>query len=237
MNLKVASYNISCKVLSEQLLSWADKENIDILLLQEIEEEDTSAAIAVAEVQQFHYAYAVAREVVAGRTHGLAVLSKYPILNGEAFELPRFDLKINSRRRIAQLVEVAVQGVTVQLANVHLDSRLNIDQRILQLQPALQKLNESPQSKQILAGDFNTVPFQFWQNLIPIYFKNQYKILNEYIATQQFTTLPSLPYTFRPNSLRWLLDAIYIKGANLNSIQTAPIDFSDHTPVIAEILL
>src|SRR5690606_12364321 len=133
----------------------------DLYLIQEIEDhvpveprpraEELAAALGLAVV------YTPAR-ALGGRgagSHGLAVLSRWPIVDHAIVKLPYFDLPWSARPRIALGVLVDVAGTPVQVWNVHLDTRLAVESRLTQARPVFERARALP-GLAIVGGDFNT---------------------------------------------------------------------------------
>ncbi len=169
--MRIVTYNIACQALSVQLLEIIDSFSADIILLQEIEEYEVGLTKACAADFGFIFVYEPSRSFKSG-SHGLAILSKWPIIKIRAITLPYINLHINSRSRIALVSEIQTPHGLLTVSNVHLDTRLNIVDRIKQLQPVV----VASRNPAILGGDFNTVPIQFYKNLVPIGLLNQKNI-------------------------------------------------------------
>jgi endonuclease/exonuclease/phosphatase family metal-dependent hydrolase len=60
-----------------------------------------------------------------------------------------------------------VGGEAVRVWNVHLDTRINPQERITQLEPVLAEVREHDEAT-VVGGDFNTVDFQWFFNVIPL---------------------------------------------------------------------
>src|SRR6185369_8321963 len=92
-------------------------------------------------------------------THGLATLSRFPILKNITLELPKYVISFRHQPRIALISTIEFETKLITVANIHLDARLNQKHRINQLDFALQQLKSSFGPNIILAGDLNTIPF------------------------------------------------------------------------------
>jgi endonuclease/exonuclease/phosphatase family metal-dependent hydrolase len=169
--LRVVTYNVH---LGEQyagiesaFLNDPALQQGSVLLFEEIEShpaDGRSQASRLASALGMSYAYAPAWAYSDGATHGLAVLSRWPILEAEVLDLPYFDLVFGSERRIALRVTVAVSQRTARVVAIHLDTRINPNDRLEQLLPAVE-LTEGPC---ILGGDFNSNPYAWAGRVIPM---------------------------------------------------------------------
>jgi endonuclease/exonuclease/phosphatase family metal-dependent hydrolase len=133
----------------------------DVYLVQEIEDhvpaEAAPRAQALADALGLAVVYAPARGHPHGLpgTHGLAVLSRWPIVDDVVVRLPFHDLLWSSRPRIALGVIVDVAGTPVQVWNVHLDTRVAPEARLGQLAPVFAHARALP-GLAIVGGDLNT---------------------------------------------------------------------------------
>ncbi|HUH04240.1 MAG TPA: endonuclease/exonuclease/phosphatase family protein, partial [Kofleriaceae bacterium] len=168
--VRVVTFNVALGRDTEALARlFADDPALtraDVLLVQEIEthdDEPRSRAGALAEALGMNYVYAPAREIDGG-THGLAILSRQPIAAAHVMRLPRVELHINPRDRIALAADLEVGGAVLRVVDVHLDTRLNVTQRIQQLRPAV--LDEP--GSVVVGGDLNTNPYLWVEGALPL---------------------------------------------------------------------
>lgn len=210
----------------------------DIIYFQEIEdhkEEKLPRAQKIADELSFECVYAPARKLtklnVEG-THGLAILSRYPILEAEFVALPKNKMYPRSRERIGLNATVQINEEFIHLSNVHLDTRLNSMERIEQLRVLIEGLKAHTLKKVILGGDFNTLPFNFYKT-IPISREDQKKILHEYLRKENFFVYgENIKQTFENGLISWDLDGLYLR--NIKALQYGveqSVRVSDHKPV------
>ena len=215
----------------------------DVFFFQEIRNypnEGSSRTKRIADKLGMAYVYAPAKEVDGG-THGLAILSRFPLENIAVMELPAGKLVVDNERRIAVSAEVQFSAIRLRLVNVHLDTRLNPDERILQLRPAV---IDAPQGS-IIGGDFNTNPLTWAFNAIPLLplaaagETDQAPIVDDYMRaigmttpTAQFGSTDDFP-VFEPR-----LDSIYLRGlANGDGAVERGVKVSDHWPMWLDVKL
>lgn len=211
-----------------------------ILLFQEIEYHDTAEkaqAKHIADELGFEYRYAPARDLATGGTHGIALLSKYPILEYEVIRLPYFHTSYRTRERIAQLALLDVGGTPVLICNVHLDVRVNLMERITQLKPVLLQLSQYQTERIIIAGDFNTTPMLWYKRAVPVLVRNQQKGFRFFMEELGFTATPQKRgHSFRAGPIPLHLDEIYVRGLTIEEAGVAnTIRLSDHKPLWARI--
>ncbi|MFQ5694702.1 MAG: endonuclease/exonuclease/phosphatase family protein [Terriglobia bacterium] len=164
-SLRLVSFNVhkgeDIPALAKTIRNTPDLCDADIFLVQEIEShpsEGTSRTRKLAEALELNYVYAPARRTDTGGTHGLAILSRFPLSGVKIIPLPQFSLRFNTRRRIALAATVAVGDRSLRLYNLHLDTRLNTKDRLAQLRPVVEAARAHPASGAGVGGDFNTNP-------------------------------------------------------------------------------
>jgi endonuclease/exonuclease/phosphatase family metal-dependent hydrolase len=166
-----------------------------------------------------------------GRIDGIAMLSRYPIQQADAFRLQAFNLNVRSRCRHALAATLAApNGESLQAFNVHLDTRINAANRLQQLQPVVDAANRFS-GPAVIGGDMNTNP-NFWiQHLIPIpWAHNQHGPVDRMFASHGFAT-PMDGSLATHDMLGLRLDWIYLRGLAGSEWGVEDIDFSDHRAV------
>jgi len=239
--IRVATFNVCyCKNPEKTAAQIRDNPNLaqaDVILLQEIEAHESEAyerAHVIAQELKMNFVYAPARDTKKpGGTHGLAVLTRYPVQALEVVPLREFNLRYHTRRRIAVMAVVDFDGILVQVCNVHLDLRINVKERIEQVRDVIAKLNEHPIQKIIMGGDFNTVPLFWAGRILPIFYARQRHKFNQFLHEQGFQTrLADIGYTMNQKMIRFSLDSIYSRGLDANAFGIErDINVSDHKPV------
>lgn len=234
--LRVVTYNFEYApdpaALADAILADPDLARAGIVLVQETEAHDDEAqsrTMAVAARLGFGFVYVPARAIPGG-THGLAILSSFPIMDVAKMDLPETSRK--SQHRIAIQATINVAGTPVHVMNLHLDTMLNAQQRIAQLSPIV---TGSPEAT-LIAGDFNTSWVQWVDGTVPVLSStgasDQAPIIDDYMRAQGFATptADSGP-TEHMFGLEQRLDAIYTRGpvATFGGVKrTGP---SDHWPM------
>jgi endonuclease/exonuclease/phosphatase family metal-dependent hydrolase len=204
---------------------------IDVWLLQEIETLDGGRLVAaewIAERLGMHWAFAPTRITDDGDTHGLALLSRYPIKDVAVLWLPAFDLAWNSRDRAALAATIELPSGDARVYNVHLDTKLNFDERAVQLQPVVD--DAAAHETAIIGGDFNSNSFIWVGRAFPAGFDNQPRRLDELMSSHGYATpLAELGGT---SKLGLRLDSIYVRGLDVLAGTVHPDQgSSDHHPV------
>ena len=237
--MKIVTFNVHFGENTEAIAAaFAGNKNLrdaDIIFLQEIEHhksEKVSRADRLARALRLKHAYVPARTIAADGTHGLAILSKYDLLNIKTLALPKYTFFSLSRPRIAMTAVADVRGSKVILANIHLDTRLNSVERIAQAKALMDELKKDHAKKIIMAGDFNTLPFHFYKSL-PLFYENQRRRLRQYFAHEGFTYHGSNSgYTLKSGFIRFALDDIYTRNIQATGCGVERgVKVSDHKPV------
>jgi endonuclease/exonuclease/phosphatase family metal-dependent hydrolase len=236
--LRVVTYNteygqdpegLAAAILGDPQLATAG-----VFLLQEEEwhpEEGASRAARLAALLKLGYVYVPAREKLGG-THGLALMSAFPIANLEKMQLPRAD---NGVPRIALSADVQVGDKVLHVIDLHLETRLNPHDRVAQMHPAVV---DAPDAV-LVAGDLNT-NWITWAGSVPVLAdeRDQVPIIDSYMAAMGFDA-PSAQSgpTEHAYGLEFKLDSIYTRGLDVQFggvVRTGP---SDHWPMYIDVKL
>ncbi len=237
--LRVVTFNIHYGKDSE-VIARAIKNNdtlaeADVILLQEVEAHQAEAIPRVKIIADFlnmDFVYAPSRTMTGTGTHGLAILSKYPLSPSATIDLPKYKIRFSESSRIGLVTSILVDDLHITLANAHLDTRINSEDRINQLKPLVEHVLKSPDSKIILGGDFNLLPFRFRQS-VPFAFHDQKAGMHKYLTEAGFAGFceHSSP-TFRIGLAKFQLDALYARNFRvLECAVEEAVTVSDHKPL------
>lgn len=240
--LRVVTYNFQYApdpaALATAILEDPQLARAGVVLVQETEDHDDEAESrtkTVADRLGFGFVYVPARTIPGG-THGLAILSAFPILDVAKMDLPESSRK--SQHRIAIQATIDVGGTPLQIIDVHLDTMLNAQQRIAQLSPIV---TGSPEAA-LIAGDFNTSWVQWVDGTVPVLSStgasDQAPIVDDYMRAQGFSTptADSGP-TEHMFGLEQRLDAIYTRGPVPTFGGVNRVGPSDHWPMWIDLAL
>ncbi len=240
--VRVATYNVhmeSAKAIQEAIQKNTQLRTADILLLQEIEAhegEGTSRAEQVAKALEMSFAYAPGYGLRSGGSHGVAILSRFPLRDVQVIELPFFHVVVNSARRVALAATISMSGHDVRIISVHLDNRINPGKRKRQMEPALEAAREF-QGPVIIAGDLNTSPFCWVGSLVPIPCGLQDNAMEER-AHHNGLASPVANIGATSTWLSMKLDAIYTRGfTERASAVESSVRLSDHFPMWVDLEL
>lgn len=236
--VRVVTYNteygqdpegLAAAILGDPALSRAG-----LFLFQEEESypaEGQSRAARLAGLLGLGYIYVPARTKGAG-THGLALMSAFPIDLVEKMDLPLAD---NGVQRIAVSADVHVGDRTLHIIDIHLETRLNPRERVAQLHPAVIDAADAV----LVAGDFNT-NWIAWAGSVPVLAndRDQAPILDSYMTSLSFDT-PSAASgpTEHAFGLEFKLDSIYTRGLDVTFGGVVRIGPSDHWPMFIDVRL
>jgi endonuclease/exonuclease/phosphatase family metal-dependent hydrolase len=243
--LRIVSFNVhygqDITVLAESILQAPNLKDSQIFLLQEIESypsEEASRTRKLAEALEMNYAYAPARHIEdSDGTHGLAILSRYPLRDVEILPLPVFDLGYRTRRRIAVAATVDVPGRPLRVYNLHLDTRINTQDRLTQLGPVLEAATSHQVTDTVIGGDFNTNPLRWLFHRVPVFRSNQAGAVDKLMRENGFSTpLTKSGVTMNRKLFKARVDTIYTRGLEERSAGVArEVQSSDHFPVWVEV--
>ncbi len=245
--IRIVSFNVHLATdlprLIESIQQNPNLRRADLFLLQEIESypaEGDSRTRKLAEALGLNYVYGPARPTEnQGKpgTHGLAILSRYPLSEIQILLLPRLNLHYKSRQRIALAATADVAGWPLRVYNVHLDTRVNAAARIKQLTPVLEAASSDGKLAQVVGGDFNTNPFRWLWSTIPIFRSRQAKAVDAFMKEKGFqTSFAKEGPTSRKAFFPLRLDSLYTQGVRLldYAIERS-VKSSDHAPLWIEI--
>ncbi len=234
--LRIVTYNLEYapdpEALATALLADPELARAGVILVQETEaytEEVESRTKQLADRLGFGFVYVPARSIPGG-THGLAILSAFPITDVAKMDLPEAPNK--SQHRIAIQATIDVAGEDVHLIDVHLDTKMNAAQRIAQLSPVVMGAPVSA----VVAGDFNTSWVEWVGGTVPVLSStsasDQAPILDDYMRDQGFETpTANSGPTEHMFGLEQRLDAIYTRGLVARFGGVNRVGPSDHWPM------
>lgn len=244
MTLRVVTFNVETgedvAKIAAGILANAAIADADVFLLQEEEDypgEGSPRATRLAEALDLDHVYVPARAKADG-THGLAILSAYPIQNVEEM---RLGANNTGRQRIAVRADIVAGGKTLQIVDIHLETLLNITDRLVQLRPAVIDLPDTV----LVGGDFNSNRFISVDDKLPILSNSaildteQAPIIDEFMTNLGFATpAADVGDTEHMFGVASRLDAIYTRGLVVTPAQVErSVDVSDHWPVWVDVTL
>jgi len=230
VTLKIAKETQIDRILHD-LRAYPVLSGADVLLLQEVKQ-DASQKQCVAEQLAsnlgLQVAYSPAETGITDQ--GLAILSRYPLKDVRVRALKRYNLGYRSRSRIALSATAASPWGPVRIVNTHLDTRLNTNERLEQLEPVIRDSAEFAGAR-IIGGDFNSNAFQWIGHMLPApAFRSQAYGVQQFMTQQGFRSAVSARETTF-DYLGMHLDWIWLRGLEAQASHVYPLDFSDHHAV------
>jgi endonuclease/exonuclease/phosphatase family metal-dependent hydrolase len=234
--ITIASLNLAHEANFDKVLHDVEAaprlRNADILLLQEVAHVDGGPSIASRLADRLGYQVAFSPEGPKIYDRGLAVVSKFPIEDSKVRWLTPYNLHFRTRHRFALAVKLRIPAGDLRIWNAHLDTRINADQRVGQLQPVMEEAAQLT-GPRLIGGDFNTNDFYWIKHMLPIPRGGSSRSkVRSAMARFGFQTpfadgLTTLPI------LRQHLDWMFVNGLEPLSSSAEPIPFSDHHAIWA----
>lgn len=231
--LKVLSYNIhhanppekpdfiDIKAIARVIV----ESGADIVALQELDIKNRRSGIALDQAAELgnltgmHHFFAKGIDFQDGQ-YGVAILSKYPILQSERFALPMTDDPGGEPRALALVQFQHTTGKRFYFACTHLD--LKEENQQLQADYIVKKLNALKKYPVILAGDLNAVAGSYVVNLLQKHFRDD------------LVAGPTYPQVNPERKIDYILSRPKDKLKVLDSKIILEEYASDHLPVYVE---
>ncbi|WP_031526828.1 endonuclease/exonuclease/phosphatase family protein [Dyadobacter crusticola] len=232
---KVMTYNIhhanppsaGDKIDIEAIAKVINAEKPHFVALQEVDVNTGRSGKGKNQAQQlaeltgmkFYFSKAIDH---GGGDYGVAVLSKFPIVDSVRYKLPIHAELKEEDRTVAAIRVTLPNNKKLVFASTHLG--LKEPNRVLQAETIITHFGKT-ELPMILAGDFNAVPESKVITYLDQYFKRT--------CSECGFTIP----VEKPNKT---IDFIMFKSDNLKASNTRVIDekyASDHLPVVADFIL
>jgi endonuclease/exonuclease/phosphatase family metal-dependent hydrolase len=243
--LRIASWNLHFLPdpanIAAQLAASTELSKADVILLEETSTwpGDTESRTSVLANQlAMTWAHTPVAHLPNGVMQGNGILSRLPLENVEVKRLPYIDQPHFDQPRSALAADVVVGDRRLRVVAVHLDVRVQITDRIRQLDPAVTDMTE----RVVVGGDFNTAPWQWVESLVPltsteaIVGMKQAAILDDYMASRRYTsTISPDTATFRVPGFSMRLDNLYPRALPILGAGIEHVDGSDHWPIFVDV--
>lgn len=253
--LSVLSYNVALfsysrnngdsKETNKNIIKWLQDNPADIKCFQEFYQDPTTPSRNAIKLlgtdQGYEYSYQIIEGKPRAKSYGLAIFSKYPIINeGKVFDTQRNNGVI--------FADIKVDKDTIRIYNAHLESMSiesenlnNLDGikenyrqtlkklkngqvvRASQLGILEEHMNNSPYVN-ILVGDFNDVPYSYTYFTLKKYMNNAFEKAGR-----------GFGFTYNKVLFFLRIDNIFYENP-LNALQFKThkeVDYSDHYPISA----
>lgn len=223
--------------VASELAAIGAARTADLILLQEVVRRGTEPDMAqqLGERLGLESAYAEAFAVDERRTVGLALLSRYPQHRSRVLGLRTFDIGFRSRTRIALAAVVDTPAGPVHVYNVHLDTRINLPQRLEQLSAVAHDVTTLP-GPAIVGGDFNTNNIRWIFHAIPLPF-----IGGQGVGVQRFMERLGFRSVYARgrathDALGMQLDWMFLRGLQAAAASVTPVALSDHHALVMSLV-
>jgi endonuclease/exonuclease/phosphatase family metal-dependent hydrolase len=243
--LRVASWNLHKLPDPDAVIAhYAMSQEIaaaDVILIQETSAfpgEATSRTAQLAEALAMTWAHSPVRELPDGVMQGNGILSRFPLERVQLKRLPYVKQIYSEQERSVVAADVVVGDQRVRVVSVHLDVRLQITDRIRQLDPAVTDLEE----RAVVGGDFNTAPWQWVEALVPltstqaVVGMEQAAVLDDYMASRRYASTISVETnTFTAPGFGMRLDNLYPRALPVLGASIEHVGGSDHWPIYVDV--
>jgi endonuclease/exonuclease/phosphatase family metal-dependent hydrolase len=236
--IRLVTYNVQyapdVPAIADVIANNPELASADAIFVQEIEsypDEAGSRASRLAALLQLGYVYVPAR-LRNGGTHGLAILSRYPLTNVMRMDLPEVSQSIHLRIAVSADIDLGTR--TLSVIDLHLDTLLNAGERIAQLHPVV--IDAPPQT--VVAGDFNMSRIE-WLDGVPILSpsaSDQAPVVDSYMHGLGFATpCANSGATEHMYGIEQRLDAIYTRDLATTYGGIDRSGPSDHWPMWVDV--
>jgi len=235
----VVSLNTALREDIDRIVTELDTAGVldaDVMLFQEVlqRDDDIDVASQLAERLGLHAVYREAFRLDEHRAFGQATLSRYPIADARVVELEQFDFAIRDKHRMALAVTLAAPAGRLRTYNMHLDTRINLSDRLRQIAPVVEEA-ASETGPVIIGGDFNTNNHRWFFHTIPLpWMHRQGRGLERYMETLGFESA----FDGKPthDALRMRLDWMFLRGLHPAAASIHPLEMSDHHALVVSVL-
>jgi endonuclease/exonuclease/phosphatase family metal-dependent hydrolase len=210
-------------------------ERADVMLFQEVVRPSQARGSAVDDLARalgMHIAFASGFDHRNREQEGLAVLSRYPILESRVIPLQHNELFWKSRRRVALAVTLQTPAGPLRVYNLHLDTRVNLKARLTQLRPVAEEAAVAP-GPVLVGGDLNTNPYRWVGHTLPILVApDQGAGVLRYMKGLGYDSV----FPRKTATSRWFgmqLDWIFVRHLDAGPAAVQPMFFSDHHALCA----
>ena len=208
----------------------------DLLLLQEVVRRGNGPDVAqqLAARLGLESSYCTSFMLSDEKAVGLALVSRVPSHDRQVIELKPISLPFRSRTRIALGATVETAGGPVRVYNLHLDTRINLGQRLDQLSAVAHQV-AADGGPTLVGGDFNTNNNLWLFNALPLPFLGRQGAgVQRFMAENGFRSVFALG---RPTHdiLRMQLDWLFLRGLHASSMSIKPVALSDHHALLASL--
>ena len=213
----------------------------DVILVQETSwypgEANTRTA-QLADQMAMTWAHSPVRVLPDGVNQGNAIISRHPLERVQVMRLPYIEQIYSEQERSVMAADVVLGDHRLRVMTIHLDVRLQITDRIRQLDPAVTSFDE----RAVVGGDFNTAPWQWVEALVPLTSTqaavglSQAAVLDDYMRSRNYTSAISPETnTFTAPGFGMRLDNLYSRSLPIIAAGIEHVGGSDHWPIWVDV--
>lgn len=230
VSLNIAKQRDSQKIVNA-IRASSGLHDAHLYLFQEVTNAQGKVSVAEEAAHKLNYHVSFAPAAGDVRDQGLAIVSRYPIVRTRIMPLKPYDLRFHCRSRFALAATVRTPSGDLRAWNVHLDTRINPNERLEQLQPVIDAAARCS-GPRLIAGDFNTNGMYWLGSVLPVPCGPAHSAtIRRAMKERGFDTpFPDGLNTFRP--LRRHLDWIFLNQLVPLETETVPVAFSDHNAIL-----
>ncbi|MDQ2945088.1 MAG: endonuclease/exonuclease/phosphatase family protein [Acidobacteriota bacterium] len=229
VSLNIAKESDSGKVVSA-IHNAPRLRDADLFLLQEVSNEESSPSVAEETARKLGYFSSFGQSAPGVYDQGLALVSRYPIHDVEIKRLKACDLRFRDRKRFAIGATVRTPWGDLRVWNAHLDTRINAEERLEQLEPVIDEAS-CYTGPQLIGGDFNTNDLYWLRNVVPLPGGPSHgAAIRGAMKLRGFET----PFPVALNTFprfRRHLDWIFLRELRSLAASVEPAPFSDHNAI------
>jgi endonuclease/exonuclease/phosphatase family metal-dependent hydrolase len=208
----------------------------DLFLFQEVAHGHSDLSVAEETARRLGY-FALFEPAAPGvYDQGLALVSRYPIHAPHIKSLKACDLRYRRRSRFAVAATIRTPWGDLRVWNAHLDTRINAEERLEQLQPVIDEASRHA-GPRLIGGDFNTNELYWLRNVVPVPGGAPHgAAIRSAMKRHGFETpLPHNLNTFP--AFRRHLDWIFVRDLRSVAASVEPAPFSDHNAIWVRVVL
>jgi endonuclease/exonuclease/phosphatase family metal-dependent hydrolase len=206
----------------------------DLFLFQEVMTGSPASSVAEEAARRLGYSAAFRAAAPNVSDQGLALVSRYSIEDVELMPLKACDLRIRGRNRFAMSATIQTPWGDVRVWNAHLDTRINAEERLEQLQPVIDEASRQS-GPQLIGGDFNTNNLIWLGSIVPIPGGPSHGAAIRSAMKRHGFETPFLRKTNTYPAFRRHLDWIFVRELRSLAASVEPALFSDHNAIWARV--
>ncbi len=238
--LSAVSLNLAKEMDSDRIVtairSAPRLRDADLFLFQEVANQQFKASVAEETARKLGFFASFEPSAPGVYDQGLAILSRYPVNDVRVRRLKACNLRFRDRNRFAIAASIQTPWGPIRVWNAHLDTRINADERLEQLQPVIDEAARYP-GPRLIGGDFNTNDVYWVSNVLPLPGGRSHGTL---IRSAMHQSGFETPFAGNVNTFpifRRHLDWIFTREMGSLAASAEPAPFSDHNAIWVRVRL